>query len=146
MPSRPPLLIIQRPDSAIVVLRGSVNGPVSRSLRVVLTRLTRQTSDIVVDLQEVDSLDALGLLALLDISETCVAAGGSLRVMGPQRHIRRYLELTEADQCVPILESPVVVEPARQPVRLRYRVLARRGRLLEDQARLWWSSVWRWTS
>jgi anti-anti-sigma factor len=147
MSSQPPFRVIPGPESTTVVLSGAVNGPLSRSLHVLLKRSARETSDLVVDLQRTTSLDALGLRALLDVAATCTAAGGSLRIVGPQPHIRAYLEVTELDQRVTVLESSQAdsrLEAA--PRRARGAAVVRRGQLLDRQVRVWWNSISPWTS
>ena len=147
MPSPPPFRVIPGPESTTVVLSGAVNGPLSRSLHVLLGGAVRETADLVVDFKGVTSLDALGLRALLDVATTCSETGGSLRIVGPQPHIRTYLEVTGLDQSVTILDrSPVEREAEVAPRPARDAAVVRRGRLHDQQVRIWWDSIFHWTS
>lgn len=58
--------------------------------------------DVIVDLSEVDALDAAGVGALISLQ----AAGIYLQLMNPTRAVREVLQVTGMDSVFEILDSP----------------------------------------
>ena len=69
---------------------GEVDLATSPQLRECLTSLH---GPVVVDLAEVGFLDSSGLNALIGSKKHLASGGGSLRIEGPQPHVRRVFDV-----------------------------------------------------
>ena len=89
--------------------RVHVCGEIDMSVTRDLDRVMRQAEAgdaerIVLDLSELDFLDAAGVRLLLDLKERSDTNGCRLRVVGASSpHVRRVLEVTGAAEVLPIL-------------------------------------------
>lgn len=62
---------------------------------------------IVVDLDNTETLDSLGLTALLDTQEQLMSAGGNLKVATSNVHNRKILEITRLDRQLEVFQSVI---------------------------------------
>jgi anti-anti-sigma factor len=70
--------------------------------------IAQRAAGLVVDLREVESLDAAGLGTLLRIRQWCEAQGMSFKLINPSKHVREVLSLTA-------LDSVIQLQPAESP-------------------------------
>jgi anti-anti-sigma factor len=73
-------------------------GP--RTARFVRTasRLCRVRPHVVLDMSEVATVDAAGLLAIASLARVCRSGGGSVRLCSPNRAVRKLLATTGVHQ------------------------------------------------
>ena len=99
------------PDSAgaahtVVVLTGEVDATNSEELYGVLESVLLQHPHLlVVDLSELSFMDSTGLRMLLRSSRELDQQGGVLALASPQVSVARVLQLTRADQLIPVYAS-----------------------------------------
>ena len=90
----------------VVVLAGEVDATNSDELYGVLESVvTQQPRLIVVDMSELSFMDSTGLRMLLRSSRALDQQGGVLALAAPQISVARVLQLTRADQLIPVYES-----------------------------------------
>ena len=100
-----------RPESAgaaysVVVLAGEVDATNSDELYGVLESVvTQQPRLLIVDMSELSFMDSTGLRMLLRSSRSLDQQGGVLALAAPQVSVARVLQLTRADQLIPVYES-----------------------------------------
>jgi anti-sigma B factor antagonist len=96
------------PESAgatysVVVLAGEVDATNSDELYGVLESVvTQQPRLLIVDMSELSFMDSTGLRMLLRSSRALDQQGGVLALAAPQVSVARVLQLTRADQLIPV--------------------------------------------
>src|ERR1700722_9024433 len=99
------------PESAgaaysVVVLAGEVDATNSDELYGVLESVvTQQPRLLIVDMSELSFMDSTGLRMLLRSSRALDQQGGVLALAAPQVSVARVLQLTRADQLIPVYET-----------------------------------------
>jgi anti-sigma B factor antagonist len=99
------------PESAgaaysVVVLAGEVDATNSDELYGVLESVvTQQPRLLIVDMSELSFMDSTGLRMLLRSSRSLDQQGGVLALAAPQVSVARVLQLTRADQLIPVYET-----------------------------------------
>ena len=90
----------------VVVLAGEVDATNSDELYSVLESVvTQQPRLLIVDMSELSFMDSTGLRMLLRSSRTLDQQGGVLALAAPQVSVARVLQLTRADQLIPVYQS-----------------------------------------
>jgi len=91
---------------AVVVLTGEVDATNSEELYGVLESVVLQHPRLlVVDLTELSFMDSTGLRMLLRSSRELDQQGGVLALAAPHASVARVLQLTRADQLIPVYAS-----------------------------------------
>ncbi len=91
---------------AVVVLSGEVDATNSEELYNILESVVlRHPRLLVVDLSALSFMDSTGLRMLLRSSRELDQQGGVLGLAAPQVSVARVLQLTRADQLIPVYES-----------------------------------------
>jgi anti-sigma B factor antagonist len=99
------------PESAgaaysVVVLAGEVDATNSDELYGVLESVvTQQPRLLIVDMSGLSFMDSTGLRMLLRSSRSLDQQGGVLALAAPQVSVARVLQLTRADQLIPVYET-----------------------------------------
>ncbi len=99
------------PDSAttaytVVALAGEVDATNSDELNDVLDAEVRKRPPLLlIDMSGLSFMDSTGLRMLLRASRVLDQQGGVLGLVSPQAAVTRVLQLTKADQLIPIYES-----------------------------------------
>src|SRR6201996_8951258 len=109
----------------VVVLAGEVDATNSDELYGVLESVVAQQPRLlIVDMSELSFMDSTGLRMLLRSTRALDQQGGVLALAAPQLAVARGLQLTRADQLIPVYDSVAEATAAsRAPVGPR-----RRGR------------------
>jgi anti-sigma B factor antagonist len=91
---------------SVVVLAGEVDATNSDELYGVLESVvTQQPRLLIVDMSELSFMDSTGLRMLLRSSRSLDQQGGVLALAAPQVSVARVLQLTRADQLIPVYET-----------------------------------------
>jgi anti-sigma B factor antagonist len=91
---------------SVVVLAGEVDATNSDELYGVLESVVAQQPRLlIVDMSELSFMDSTGLRMLLRSSRALDQQGGVLALAAPQISVARVLELTRADQLIPVYDS-----------------------------------------
>lgn len=94
------------PAHTLVTVAGECDLNTGRQLRDVLTsEVTRGVRRLILDLSELTFMDSAGMQVLLGIRTVLTVRGGTLALVSPQPVVARILELTGADQVIPIFDS-----------------------------------------
>jgi anti-sigma B factor antagonist len=81
------------PDTAILILRGSLDIDTAPSLRANLHRLVERPSPrVVVDLSGLDFCDSMGVGVLVNAHGRAMERGGWVRLAAPSGFLRRLLD------------------------------------------------------
>jgi anti-anti-sigma factor len=81
---------------ATVVAHGDLDMELAADLRAdIVARLDAGAVDLLIDLHDCDFIDSAGLSLLLTTRARCLDRGGSLRVTGVTRAVRRAMEIAE---------------------------------------------------
>ena len=92
------------PRSATVA--GECDLNTGRQLRDVLTsEVSRGVLRLILDLSGLTFMDSTGMQVLLSILTVLTVRGRTLALVSPQPVVARILELTGADQVIPIFDS-----------------------------------------
>lgn len=81
------------PDTAVLILRGSLDIDTAPSLRANLHRLVERPSPrVVVDLSGLDFCDSMGVGVLVNAHGRAMERGGWVRLAAPSGFLRRLLD------------------------------------------------------
>jgi len=90
----------------VVVLTGEVDATNSEELYNILESVVLQRPRLlIVDLSDLSFMDSTGLRMLLRASRELDQQGGVLSLASPQASVARVLQLTRADQLIPVYDS-----------------------------------------
>ena len=90
----------------LVTLDGECDLNTGRQLRDVLTsEVSRGAQRLIVDLSALAFMDSTGMQVLLSIRGVLAVRDGTLVLVAPQPVVARILELTGADQIIPVYGS-----------------------------------------
>jgi anti-anti-sigma factor len=90
----------------LVALAGECDLNTGRELRDVLTsEVSRGAQRLIVDLSALTFMDSTGMQVLLSTRSVLAVRGGALVLVAPQPVVARALELTGADQVIPVYDS-----------------------------------------
>lgn len=90
----------------VVALAGEVDATNAEELHGVLqTVVAERPRLVVVDLSGLTFMDSTGLRMLLRASRSLDRQGGVLALVAPQPPVARVLQLTKADQLIPVYAS-----------------------------------------
>ena len=94
------------PSSTLATLAGECDLHTGRQLRDVLTsEVSRGTRRMILDLSQLSFMDSTGMQVLLSVRTVLNVRGGTLALVSPQPVVARILELTGADQYIPVYGS-----------------------------------------
>ncbi len=90
----------------VVVLTGEVDATNSEELYKILESVVLQRPRLlIVDLSDLSFMDSTGLRMLLRATRELDQQGGVLSLASAQASVARVLQLTRADQLIPVYES-----------------------------------------
>jgi anti-anti-sigma factor len=90
----------------MVALAGEVDATNSDELHGVLESVVRERPRLLlVDLSGLSFMDSTGLRMLLRANRALDREGGVLGLVAPQGSVARVLQLTKADQLIPVYDS-----------------------------------------
>jgi anti-anti-sigma factor len=92
--------------SEVVVLRCSGRLVCGHETALLCSAMQQESRNLVVDLTEVDAIDAAGVGALLALQ----AAGVYLKLLNPSRQVREILKVTRLNSIFEICESQSIAE------------------------------------
>ena len=92
--------------SEVVVLRCSGRIVCGHETALLCSAMQQESRNVVVDLTEVDAIDAAGVGALLSLQ----AAGVYLKLLNPSRQVREILKVTRLNSIFEICESQSIAE------------------------------------
>jgi anti-anti-sigma factor len=94
------------PACTLVVLAGECDLNTGRKLRdVLMSEVSRGTQRLILDLSALDFMDSTGMQVLMSARTLLNVRGGTLALVSPQPVVARILELTGADQLIPVYNS-----------------------------------------
>jgi anti-sigma B factor antagonist len=94
------------PSFTLATLAGECDLHTGRQLRDVLTsEVSRGTRRMILDLSQLSFMDSTGMQVLLSVRTVLNVRGGTLALVSPQPVVARILELTGADQYIPVYGS-----------------------------------------
>ena len=94
------------PAYTLVTLAGECDLHTGRQLRDVLTsEVSRGARRMILDLSGLSFMDSTGMQVLLSVRTVLTVRDGTLSVVAPQPVVARILELTGADQYIPVYGS-----------------------------------------
>ena len=88
---------------AIVAVAGEIDISTVTPLRERLFEMATSGAPLVVDLEQVNFIDSVGLATLVGAANRAAAHGGSLQVACAQPKIRELVRLTGLDRRIPLL-------------------------------------------
>jgi anti-anti-sigma factor len=92
--------------SEVVVLRCSGRIVCGHETALLCSAMQQESRNVVLDLTEVDAIDAAGVGALLSLQ----AAGVYLKLLNPSRQVREILKATRLNSIFEICESQSIAE------------------------------------
>ena len=94
------------PTHSLVTLAGECDLHTGRQLRDVLTsEVSRGAQRMIMDLAGLTFMDSTGMQVLLGVRTVLGVRGGTMALVSPQPVVARILELTGADQYIPVYAS-----------------------------------------
>jgi len=98
--------VTAEPTYTLVTLAGECDLHTGRQLRDVLTsEVSRGTRRMILDLGDLAFMDSTGMQVLLSVHTVLSVRGGTMALVSPQPVVARILELTGADQYIPVYGS-----------------------------------------
>lgn len=93
-------------DYILVTLTGECDLTTGRDLRDVLTSaVSCRTQRLIVDVSRLAFMDSTGMQVLLGVRSVLAVRGGTLALVSPQPVVARVLQVTGADQMIPVYGS-----------------------------------------
>jgi stage II sporulation protein AA (anti-sigma F factor antagonist) len=90
----------------LVTLAGECDLNSGRQLRdVLMSEVSRGADRLIVDLSALSFMDSTGMQVLMSARSLLAVRGGTLALVAPQPVVARILELTGADQMIPVYDS-----------------------------------------
>lgn len=89
----------------VLALRGEIDLQTAPMLNQCFEQLAANRKNVVVDLSNVAFLDSSALGAFVAAHHSLDAAGATLALAGPSRHLTRILALTRIDQVLAVYSS-----------------------------------------
>lgn len=87
----------------LVTVAGECDLHTGRQLRDALTsEVSRGARRLILDVSELSFMNSTGMQVLLSVRTVLTVRGGTLALVAPQPVVARVLELTGADQVIPI--------------------------------------------
>jgi anti-anti-sigma factor len=94
------------PEHTLVTLAGECDLHTGRQLRDILTsEVSRGAQRMILDLSGLGFMDSTGMQVLLSVRTVLNVRGGTLSLVTPQPVVARILQLTGADQYIPVYSS-----------------------------------------
>lgn len=94
------------PAHTLVTVAGECDLHTGRQLRDVLTsEVSRGVRRLILDLSELAFMDSTGMQVLLSVRTVLIVRGRTLALVSPQPVVARILELTGADQVIPVYDT-----------------------------------------
>lgn len=94
------------PAHTLVALAGECDLQTGRKLRDVLTsEVSRGARRLILDLSALGFMDSTSMQVLLSVRTVLHVRGGAMALVAPQPVVARILELTGADQLIPVYDS-----------------------------------------
>jgi anti-anti-sigma factor len=94
------------PVHTLVSLAGECDLNTGRELRdVLISEVSRGAQRLILDLAELGFMDSTGMQVLMSVRALLNVRGGTLALVSPQPVVARILELTGADQLIPVYDS-----------------------------------------
>ena len=104
------------PSHTLVTVAGECDLHTGRQLRDVLTsEVSRGVRRLIVDLSGLGFMDSTGMQVLLSVRAVLTVRGGTVALVSPQPVVARILELTGADQVIPVYDTLQDAQTARPP-------------------------------
>ena len=99
-----------------VVVRGNLDAASARSVRDTLQdAIARAPQTLIIDLSECPTIDAAGILLLLEVHRRAIHNGGSMALRSPGERLRRNLRLARVDRVLQVIgPAPGAEETAAQ--------------------------------
>jgi anti-sigma B factor antagonist len=98
--------VTAEPTYTLVTLAGECDLHTGRQLRDVLTsEVSRGARRMILDLAGLAFMDSTGMQVLLGVRTVLSVRGGTMALISPQPVVARILELTGADQYIPVYDS-----------------------------------------
>lgn len=106
--------VMNLPKATVMKLEGHLNAANATVLRSQLTRAVSnsETSAVLVDMQEVESLDSAGLMAFVSALSLSQQIGRRFSLCSVSPSIRIIFELTQLDRVFEIFDSSTSFEVA----------------------------------
>jgi len=94
------------PAHTLVAVTGECDLHTGRQLRDVLTsEVSRGAGRLILDISGLSFMDSTGMQVLLSARNVLSVRGGTLALVSPQPVVARILELTGADQVIPVYDT-----------------------------------------
>jgi anti-anti-sigma factor len=98
--------VTAEPAYTLVTLAGECDLHTGRQLRDVLTsEVSRGARRMILDLAGLAFMDSTGMQVLLGVRTVLNVRGGTMALVSPRPVVARILELTGADQYIPVYDS-----------------------------------------
>ncbi len=105
---------IAYPEVTVVCPHGAVNASNAVDFQQEMARAIAQNkkSNVLVNLEQVESLDSAGLMALVSSLRLAQSLGSQFSLCGVSPSIRIIFEVTQLDRVFEIFENPTAFEKA----------------------------------
>jgi anti-sigma B factor antagonist len=89
-----------------VVVNGAIDVWTAPALNHTLEEAIAQApGQLIIDLSRCQSIDAAGILLLLDVHRRAIRNGGSVALRAPSERLRRNLRLAHADKVLQVINT-----------------------------------------